>query len=477
MNSPIKPVPESSGMPGEQKGSAAYLYLASAVAATAGLLFGFDIAVINGAIVFLQQQFHLNTVQTEMATSSLLFGCIFGSSLAGWFTDRFGRRRVLMFSAVGFAASALGAAIPQNLSQFLLARFIGGLAIGAGSVLAPLYIAEVSPPRSRGRLVSLNQMAIVIGILVAYLANWGLSFLGLVSWRYMFAVAALPSLALFVALFFVPESPRWLVETGRSPEAFSVLSRIDGAAVAAQELQEIERTVAEETGSLAQLLHPAFRKPLVIAISLAILQQITGINTVLFYGALIFTQHVGQHNESAAIFANVIVGFVNAVATLAALWIIDRTGRRPLLMISSGVMAFAQTGLALAFLSATPSAALVLTMMLFCMAAFAIGLGPGYWVLVAEIFPTRIRGRAMSIATFCLWCACTLLTMTFLSLAKALSPTGAFLIYAGFCVITFLLVWLVIPETKGRTLEEIEHSWHQSASLPLSRRAGVRPLK
>lgn len=444
-----------------ESGSAIYVYLAATVAATAGLLFGFDIAVINGAIIFLQTQFHLTNVQTETATSSLLFGCIVGSSAAGWLTDRLGRRRVLMIAGVGFALSAVGAAVPQTLAQFLIARFIGGLAIGAGSVLAPLYIAEVAPARSRGRLVSLNQMAIVTGILVAYLVNWGLSCLGQTSWRWMFAAAAVPSAALFIALFFVPESPRWLVEMGRSTEAFAVLTRVNGSTVATREIREIERTVAEETGTLSELFGTTFRRPLFIAVSLAILQQITGINTVLFYGALIFKQQVGHQSESTAILANVVVGLMNAIATLVALWAIDRMGRRPLLMISTGVMAISQVGLGLAFVAKNPSASVVLTMMLFCVAAFAIGLGPGFWVLVAEIFPTRIRGRAMSIATFCLWCACALLTMTFLTLTSILSPTGAFLIYACFCVITFAIVWFAVPETKGRTLEEIEHLWQR----------------
>ncbi len=464
----------ASSSTGIEKGSAAYVYLAAAVAATAGLLFGFDIAVINGAIIFLQSQFHLSDVQTEIATSSLLFGCIFGSSLAGWLTDRLGRRRVLMLTGLGFALSAFGAAIPQMLWQFVLARFVGGLAIGAGSVLAPLYIAEVAPARKRGRLVSLNQMAIVTGILIAYLVNWGLSFLGASSWRWMFASAAVPSIVLFIALFFVPESPRWLVEEARSDEALAILTRINGPAIAAQELRSIEETVSQETGSLGELFRPGFRRPLWIAVSLAILQQITGMNTVLFYGALIFRKQIGNESESAAIFANVIVGAVNALATIVALWLIDRAGRRPLLLISTGVMAVSQAGLAAAFLSHTPSAALVLTAMLFCVAAFAIGLGPGFWVLLAEIFPTRIRGRAMSIATVCLWSASTLLTMTFLTLVNAVSPTGAFLIYAGFCVVTFAVVWLAVPETKGRTLEEIEHSWIRHSKQNPERQGGAQ---
>lgn len=442
-----------------ERGNALFVFLAAAVAATAGLLFGFDIAVINGAIVFLQSELHLNDVQTEFAVSALLFGCIGGAAIAGWLSDRLGRRRILMVCAVLFALSAIGAAIPHTLSEFVTARIIGGVAIGAASVLAPLYIAEVSPARKRGRLVSLNQMAIVTGILLAYLANWLLSFNGPSSWRWMFAVAAIPSIAFLIGLFFVPESPRWLIEINRSPEALAILTKINGPTVGTAELKEIEQTIAEETGTLAELFQPGLRRALWIAVALAVLQQVTGINTVLFYGSIIFKQQVHSGSDTAAIFANVIVGLVNFFATLIALNMIDKFGRRPLLLVSSGVMGLCQVGIAAVFLIHNPPALLVLSIMLVCVASFAIGLGPGVWVLIAEFFPTRIRGRAMSIATLCLWAACTLLTMTFLSLAKALTPSGAFLIYALMCAITFVLVYRAVPETKDRTLEEIEHLW------------------
>lgn len=442
-----------------ERGSAMFVYMAAIVAATSGLLFGFDIAVINGAIIFLRDQLRLTEVQTEIAASSLLFGCIFGASVAGWLSDRFGRRRVLMQSAVLFAVSAFGAAIPRTLIEFTAARFIGGIAIGAASVLAPLYIAEVAPAKKRGRLVSLNQMAIVSGILLAYLVNWGLSFTGPTGWRWMFAAAAVPSVAFFLALFFVPESPRWLVEKHRSAEALGVLTRVNGPGVGARELKQIEDAVAEETGSMMELLQPGLRRAFWIAVSLAILQQVTGINTVLFYGSIIFKEQVGTRGESSAIFANVLVGVVNFLVTIVAMQVIDRAGRRALLMLSSGVMAGCQIALGAAFLLNPVPAWVVLTAMLFCVAAFAIGLGPGFWVLLAEIFPTRIRGRAMSIATICLWTACTLLTMTYLTLVKVLSATGAFFIYAGMCFLTLFIVWRWVPETKGRTLEEIERSW------------------
>jgi SP family arabinose:H+ symporter-like MFS transporter len=441
------------------RGSSMYVFLATIVAATSGLLFGFDIAVINGALIFLRAQLHLTEVQTEMAASSLLFGCIFGASAAGWLSDRFGRRRVLMISGLLFAVSAIGAAIPRTLAEFAAARLAGGLAVGAASVLAPLYIAEVAPAKSRGRLVALNQMTIVTGILLSYLVNWLLAFNAQNGWRWMFACAAVPAVAFFVALFFVPESPRWLVENDRGPEALGVLTRVNGSVAAANELRQIQEAVAQETGTLRELLQPGLRRAFWIAVSLAILQQITGINTVLFYGSIIFKEHVAHQSDTSAVFANVVVGAVNFLMTIVALGLIDRLGRRPLLMISTAAMAACQAALGIAFLLNPPPAMLVLVIMLFCVAAFAVGLGPGFWVLLSEIFPTRIRGRAMSIATICLWVACTTLTMTFLSLVKAVSATGAFLIYSGMCVVTFFIVWRFVPETKGRSLEEIERSW------------------
>jgi len=442
-------------------GSTTYVYLVSIVAAVSGLLFGFDIAVINGAIIFLRDQFGLSEFQTEVATSSLLVGCVAGASIAGVLSDRFGRRRILILSALLFAASSIGAGLPRNLTEFIVARFIGGIAIGVASVLAPIYIAEVAPPRIRGRLVSLNQMAIVSGILLAYLVNWLLSYLGPQSWRWMFISAAVPSVIFFAALFFVPESPRWLTQRGRTAEALGVLSRVAGREQARVEMKQIEETVAEESGSLLQLLEPGLRKPLIVAVVLAILQQVTGINTVLFYGSIIFKEHVGNHSTSSAIGANVIVGLINFFMTIVALWIIDKVGRKPLLMISAGGMAVAQILLGVSFLIQPPPAMLILGLILVCAACFAIGLGPGVWVMMAELFPTRIRGRAMSIATISLWCACVLLTLTFLSLVKAIGASGAFWVYASMGITTVVFVWKMTPETKGKSLEEIERMWRR----------------
>lgn len=444
-----------------ETGSTMYVYLASLVAATSGMLFGFDIAVINGALLFLGRQFGLTEVQTEIAASALLIGCVFGASAAGWMSDRLGRRKVLMVSAVLFAVSSIGAALPRTLNEFIGARFVGGIAIGMASVLAPVYIAEVAPARIRGRLVSLNQMAIVTGILLAYFINWVLSFGGEESWRWMFAVAAVPSVLFLFALFFVPESPRWLVETGQPGTALEVLARIGGRSEAYRQLDDIQKVIAEEIGTFADLWRPGMRRALLVGVGLAVLQQITGINTVLFYGSVIFKQYAGTAQDSSAIGANLLIGLVNCVATLVAIFTIDKLGRKILLLASAGLMALCQFGLAGAFGMNPPPGPLVLTAMLVCVASFAIGLGPGVWVLMSEIFPTRIRGRAMGIATVSLWIACVALTLTFLSLARALGPSGAFALYGGICVFTVWFVYRLTPETKGKTLEEIETLWRR----------------
>ncbi|MHB8390737.1 MAG: sugar porter family MFS transporter [Acidobacteriaceae bacterium] len=452
--------------------SQSYAWLVCGVAAIAGLLFGFDIAVINGAIVFLRVQFRLTDFETEFAVSSLLIGCIAGASLAGWLSDRYGRKRVLSFSALLFAVSSLGAALPRDFVQFGVARFIGGIAIGIASMLAPLYIAEVSPARIRGRLVSLNQMAVVTGILLAYLINWALSFSGESSWRWMFAAAMVPSLGLFFGLFFVPESPRWLMEQNREADARLILSRVEGPERADQHLVQIRESLQMEASTFSDLLAPALRRPLFLVVALAVLQQITGINTVLFYGSIIWQRELCGHCASAAIGANATIGAVNFLVTIAALWLIERLGRRPVLMFSSACMAVCQLMLGLAFLLHPPPAPLALGAMLLCVAAFAIGLGPATWVLMAELFPTRVRGRAMSIANMALWIASFVLTFTFLSLTRAITITGAFCLYSFLCVLTFLLVWRLVPETKGKTLEEIEVLWNRDEGPMTSAKRG-----
>jgi len=322
-----------------------------------------------------------------------------------------------------------------------------------------MYIAEVAPHAIRGRLVALNQMAIVTGILLAYLANWGLSFLGESSWRWMFAVAAVPSLAFFIALFFVPESPRWLLQRGFDEEATRVLVRVNGAEEAAVERTAIIAAISEESGGWGELWEHGNRKALIVGVVLAVLQQITGINTVLFYGSVIFREFTGESDATMAIAANVWIGVVNFFATIAAVWAIDRLGRRPLLKASAALMAAGHLGMAVCYMTDPPPAFPVLLAMLVCVASFAIGMGPGVWVVMSEIFPNRVRGRAMSVATVSLWVACVVLTFTFLTLARVAGLSGAFTLYGVVCLFTAWYVHRNVPETKGKPLEEIAHYW------------------
>ena len=436
----------------ERKG---HVYLPALVAAIGGFLFGFDTAVINGAIVFLKRYFTLNTSQTEFAASSLLLGCVAGAALAGFSSDRFGRKKVLLAAAALFALSAIGAALPRTIGEFLTARVIGGIAIGIASVLSPVYIAEISPAAIRGRLVSLNQLAIVIGILTAFSVNYGLAGIGVNSWRWMFGSAAIPSALFLLALTLVPESPRWLIEKGHLERAERALAGIAGSDGAAEEVLRIKAAIAEES---TRLFVPSLRKPASLAVTLAILQQITGINTIMYYGSLIFLEQAPKQTDASALLANMTVGAVNLLCTVAAMFLVDRAGRRPLLLWACGGMALSLTAL-VAGIQLHGPAALFLIFVLLYVACFAVGMGPGVWIVMSEVFPTRVRGRAMSVATVCLWAACLLVTSTFLSLVNALTISGAFLLYAGISAAAFIFIWRAVPETKGRTLEEIERWW------------------
>ena len=438
-----------------QQGSARHLYLPALVAAIGGLLFGFDTAVINGAIVFIKRQFALSDSQTEIAASSLLLGCVIGASLAAFTSDRFGRKKVLLGAAALFTISSIGAALPRDLIQFAVARLLGGVAIGIASTLSPLYIAEISPAHKRGFLVSLNQFAIVSGILLSYCVNYLLTGAGPTNWRWMFASAAVPSVFFLLTLLFIPESPRWLVQKGREAEAERFLSQIGGAEAAAGEIRAIRAAIAEESG---KLLDPAFRRALLVAIVIALFSQFTGINTIIYYGSIVFLEHVPHQTASTALWANVIIGAINFVATILGMVLIDRAGRKPLLISAYAGMALSLIAVSAAIHFQAPGA-IVLLFVLTYVACFAVGIGTGTWVMMAEICPTRIRGRAMSIATVCLWCGTLLVTLTFLSLVSWLTAPGAFLLYAIISIAALLFVWRAVRETKGRTLEEIEHSW------------------
>jgi SP family arabinose:H+ symporter-like MFS transporter len=434
-----------------------FVILAAASAATAGLLFGYDTAVINGALVYLQKEFRLGSLQTEMVASVLLWGCAVGAAMAGWLSDRFGRRRVLFLAGILFCVSALGAALPIHLWQLLAARALGGVAIGAASLVVPLYISEIAPASVRGSLVTLNQLAIVIGILIAFVSNYGLAQLSHGNWRWMFGLGALPAIALCVALIWIPESPRWLVQRGDREGARQILSLVSPGSDADVALNEITNAVSEETGTYRELLEHALRKPLILSIALAIIQQVTGINTVLYYGSMIF---VGRGaSTSNAIGLNVIVGFANVIFTIIALVTIDRMGRRPLLLIATAGMSVCLAAFAGMLYYLPSHSALLIVPVLGYVAFFAFGLGTGVWVCLAELFPNRIRGRAMSIATIVLWISVSIVTSTFLTLIKLFSAPTVFLGYSLVCAVSFVYIYSQLPETKGCTLEEIQEIW------------------
>jgi sugar porter (SP) family MFS transporter len=438
--------------------TSSHVMLVAASAAIAGLLFGYDTAVINGALVYLRVEFRLSSVETELVATVLLWGCAVGAALAGYVSDRFGRRAVLFGAGILFCISSLGAAFPVELWQLLAARALGGLAIGSASLIAPLYIAEIAPAPVRGRMVTLNQLAIVIGILMAFVSNYELSQLSFGNWRWMFGLGALPAVALCLSLLWIPESPRWLLQRGERDKARGILLRTSPGLDVEYALDEIARAINEESGTYRELLSSALRRPMVLAIMLAIIQQITGINTVLYYGAIVFAEHAGA-SAGQAIGMNVLVGVVNLVFTVVCFLMIDRLGRRPLLLTATAGMGLCLAAFAalLTWLPGHP--ALLLAVVLGYVACFAFGLGSGVWVCMSELLPNRVRGRAMSVATMVLWIAVSFVTATFLSLIKMFTVQAVFLGYALVCAASFVYIFLSLPETKNRTLEEIENSW------------------
>ena len=457
----VSAVSTNSEASGQEAQSLTYVVLLAATAAISGFLFGFDTAVINGVLLLLRRQFALSNLETEIAASSLLLGCLLGAAGASVIGDRYGRKKSLITSALLFALSSVGAAAASTVALFSLARLLGGLAIGLASVLTPVYIAEVSPSRNRGTLVSLNQFAIVIGILAAYLISWQMARFGESSWRWMLLAAALPSLAFLAGLLAIPESPRWLISRGRQNQGEHILTRIFGPRAAREQVEAIERAAVAEDGSWLELLSPGMRKRLRVGMLLALFSQITGINTVLYYGSIIVSEHFPGQSASMALVANVIIGSVNLIFTVVAMVFLDRWGRRRILMAASGGMGIALTILVIGLNLPNSSPLLMLCSILVYVAFFALGMGPCPWLIIAEIFPTKVRGRAASIATSTLWSGTLLVTFTFLSLVRILNLGGTFAIYGFLSFVCFAYVWKFVPETKGRTLEQIQQTWHR----------------
>lgn len=437
-----------------------YVYSIATVAAVGGLLFGYDTAVIAGAIGFLQIKFDLSPVMTGWAASSAIWGCVFGALLAGYFSDRFGRKKVLLVTAIIFASSSLASAIPQNLTQFVLARFIGGVGVGAASILSPLYISEISPSKIRGKLVTIYQIAIVVGINLIYVVNYFIAGSGddlwnvNVGWRYMMASEVIPSLFFFFLLLLVPESPRWLATKNNNRAALQILNRINGAKQGEAILRAIASTLQEERSSLRKFLNSEFRNVLTIGIVLAVFSQITGINSIIYYAPEIF-KSVGFSTESS-FFQTIIIGLTITSFTFVALLLVDRLGRRKLLLWGVAGMAFFLFIIGWVYYLNIVGGPWLLISVLGFIACFGASLGPIPWVIMSEIFPNKVRGVAMSISVLFLWLSIVAITQFFPVLLGSIGGAYTFWIFMVNAIVLLLFVWKKIPETKGKSLEEIE---------------------
>ncbi|HUN30135.1 MAG TPA: sugar porter family MFS transporter [Alphaproteobacteria bacterium] len=432
-----------------------FVFLVASVAALGGLLFGYDTGVISGAILFIARDFALSTQQQELTISIVLIGCIAGSAAAGTAADRIGRRLTLLIAGIIFGIGALLSAFAPSIEVLLAARFIVGTAIGFCSVVAPLYISEVAPADVRGALVSLYQLAITVGILAAFLVDYALAGSG--AWRWMLGLALVPSLVLVVGMLPLPESPRYLFKIGAIEAAREELRRIAGRDEIAVEETAIIDSLKVHGSGFAALATPAVRYALVLGIALAMLQQLTGINTVIYYGPHIF-QLAGIASNEASILATALVGVVNVLLTLVAIFFVDRLGRKPLLYAGCAGMFIALSALSFAF--AQPHlggslATIALVSLMVYVGSFAYSLGPILWLLISEIFPLQVRGLGMSICTLSNWVANLLVSLFFLSMVQALGPSFTFAIYAALCIVTIVVVARGVPETKREILEDI----------------------
>ena len=439
---------------------------ATAVAAIGGFLFGYDTAVINGANSLLQKHFALDPQRDSLliglATASAILGCIPGAMIAGFISDRFGRRRMLFFCALLFAVAGVLSAIPQTFVQFIAARILSGIAIGVSSMICPVYIPEIAPPQWRGRLGSLFQLGIVTGIFVTLFINGWIqrpsnpAWNAACGWRWMLAAEAIPAILFLGLLFPIPESPRWLLQANRETEARATLHRIGGDDYADAEIIAVKQVLRQETGSFREFFSPRYRLSLAIALVLMFGSQLSGINAIMYYSTEIFKNATG--NASAAYNSSIWIGLVNFIATFIAIGLVDRAGRKPLLLWGNAIQVVALAAVGFIY-GHNPHSPALLGFVILYIAAFAMAMGPLPWIVCSEIFPAKLRGRAMSVATFCIWTGCLLVAQTFPTLLQLIGPACTFWIYATCSVTTFVLILWLLPETKGRTLEEIERSF------------------
>ena len=432
------------------------LLIFSTAAALGGLLFGFDTGVISGAIHFIKIEFNLNAYQEGFAVSNLMVACVIGALLAGPIADWTGRKKVLILCAVLFTVSAILSALPRSFTELVIARFIGGTGVGMASVVSPMYIAEISPAKIRGRLVALNQLAIVVGILLSYFSNWVLVDTGINNWRYMLVAEILPAITFLVGLFFIPESPRWLTKEGLEKEALDVLNVVAGAANSDYELLEVKKSLAEKSTSLKELLHPSLRRVLIVGILFSLFAHITGIDTIIYYGPIIFLE--SGFKTDSALLASVMIGITNLIFTFVGMAMVDKSGRKFLLLVGLAGMGISMMLVGFCMQSDMISAKWTLLWIMTYIASFAMSIGVVIWVYLSEIYPTRVRGQALSVATMVLWLGNVILTQLFPVMMERFGG-GTFYIFSFICLLAFIFTWTMVKETKGVSLEEIEEMW------------------
>ncbi|MEX2336163.1 MAG: sugar porter family MFS transporter [Fulvivirga sp.] len=437
-----------------------YVYAMSGIAAIGGILFGYDTAVISGTTEALQSHFNLDDTILGWVVSSALIGCIIGVVVAGWFTDLYGRKKGMLLSGFLFAISTLGCAFPINIEFLIVARLVGGVGVGIASMVTPIYIAEIAPATIRGRLVSINQVAIVTGMVLAYSVNSFIIGIGdeawihTVGWRWMFGIETVPAILYMVLIYFIVESPRWLAKSQQFENAKSVVQKITHPDLVESIYSGILRNLKEEEGKIEELFRPQTRRTTVMTMVLALFQAITGINVIMYYAPRIFLTAGIETGDAYG--HSIIIGTIMVVFTIISLFLVDRIGRRPLMLIASFGMGISLLLLGMTFPNTDGGGTLLLFYILSFVSFFSVGMGGIYWVVVSEIFPNRIRGRAMTISVIFLWGGNFLVAQFFPVMLSALQEQ-VFFVFALSCAICFLFIYLWVPETKGQTLEDIEN--------------------
>lgn len=453
----------------------AYLTLICIIAALGGFLFGFDTAVISGVVGFVKDEFAMSAAMEGWFVSCALLGCIIGVSFAGKLSDSYGRKKVLLLSALLFTISAIGCMLAKGETVLISFRFVGGLGIGVASMVSPLYISEFSPARLRGRMVTLYQLAITIGILCAYFSNASLLKYSLNDvfsgtgfwnwivtehvWRSMLGMGVIPAAIFFICLFFVPESPRWLLMRKQESKARKLLGKVNDEETTTKEVAAIKSSFKDEKGSFKELLSPVYRTALIIGILLPFLSQWSGINAIIYYGPRILDE--AGFTLGGAFGGQVTIGIVNVIFTFVAIFTVDKWGRKPLLNLGVSLAIISLVAIGVLFQLNIQEGPWILLLILMYIASFAFSFGPVSWVIVSEIFPTSVRGRAMALGTLSLWVANFFIGQLTPMMLDGIGPAGTFWIFAILCSPTLWLVWKLIPETKGRSLEEIEKFWKE----------------